>query len=145
MAEVIITQKDIINEEGQHRYDGNYKGNEYKVRVDDKNDEKWVVYLEGEDKFSDEDKLVISEQLIDMTYSSKHRDGVDGDKVYVENHYEAWWSFTYDVRGTVDGKEFMMEWTEDDNSNDSDIKVGEELFEGEDDIWEEFGDAMDEY
>ena len=145
MAEVIITQKDIINEEGQHRYDGNYKGNTIKVRVDDKNDEKWVVYLEGEDKFSDEDKLVISEQLIDMTYSSKHRDGVDGDKVYVENHYEAWWSFTYDVRGTVDGKEFMMEWTEDDNSNDSDIKVGEELFEGEDDIWEEFGDAMDEY
>ena len=145
MAEVIITHKDIINEEGQHRYDGNYKGNTIKVRVDDKNDEKWVVYLEGEDKFNDDDKLVISEQLIDMTYSSKHRDGVDGDKVYVENHYETWWSFTYDVRGTVDGKEFMMEWTEDDNGNDSDIKVGEELFEGEDDIWEEFGDAMDEY
>jgi len=39
----------------------------------------------------------------------------------------------------------MMEWTEDDNGNDSNIKVGEELFEGEDDIWEEFGDAMDEY
>jgi len=105
MAEVIITDKDIINEEGQHRYNGNYKGNTIKVRVDDKNDEKWVVYLEGEDKFSDGDKLVISEQLIDMTYSSKHRDGVDGDKVYVENHYEEWWSFTYDVRGTVDGKE----------------------------------------
>lgn len=144
MAEVIITDKDIINEEGRHRYNGSYKGKEYQVRVDDKNDDKWVVYLEGEDQFTDGDKEVISEQLIEMTYVNSS-DETTGDKVQVENHYEEWWSFTYDVRGTVDGKEFMMEWTEDDNGNDSDIKVGEELFEGEDDIWEEFGDAMDEY
>ena len=143
MAEVIVTGKEKINEEGQHRYNGSYKSKEFQVRVDDKNDEKWVVYLEGEDKFTDEDKGVISEQLIDMTYVDIDDGG--NDKVYVENHYEEWWSFTYEVTGTVDGKEFMMEWVEDDNGNDSDIKVGKELFEGDDDVWEAFGEAMDEY
>ena len=78
-----------------------------------------------------------------MTYVDIDDGG--NDKVYVENHYEEWWSFTYEVTGTVDGKEFMMEWVEDDNGNDSDIKVGKELFEGDDDVWEAFGEAMDEY
>jgi len=144
MAEIIITEKEIINEEGQHRYDGSYRGNDFKLRVDDKNDEKWVVYLEGEDDFSDKDKETISEQLIGMTYVNTIEEAGE-NKVCVNNNYESWWSFTYEVRGTVNGEPFLMEWVEDDNGNDSDIKLGSELFEGVEDIWDEFGDAMDEF
>jgi|TARA_R110002167_G_scaffold244356_1_gene449920 hypothetical protein len=54
--------------------------------------------------------------------------------------------FTYEVSGSVDGKEFMMEWVEENSGNHVKFwMVGEELFEGESGIWGEFGEAMDKY
>jgi hypothetical protein len=157
MADIEINNKVKTHEEGKHTYIGSYKGKEFKISLQDENNDKEgmmrypvegkvcvAVYMEGEDNFTDEEKNFIFKELVEMIYEDTLEAAGDS-KVYVENHYESWWSFTYEVSGTVDGKEFMMEWVEDDNGNDSDIKVGKELFEGEDDIWEEFGEAMDEY
>ena len=157
MAEVVINNKVKTREEGKHTYIGSYKGKEFKISLKDENNDKEgmmrypvegkvcvAVYMEGEDNFTDEEKNFIFKELVEMTYEDT-LESAGNSKVYVENHYDTWWAMTFEVSGTVDGKEFVMDCTDHENGSDNDIKVGKELFEGKDDVWEKFGDIWDEY
>ena len=157
MADVVINNKVKTQEEGKHTYIGNYKGKEFKISLQDENNDQEgmmrypvegkvcvAVYMEGEDKFTDEEKNFIFKELVEMIYEDTLEAAGDS-KVYVENHYETWWKMTFEVSGTVDGKEFVMDWTDHEDGSYSDIKVGKELFEGKDAVWGKFGEVKDEY
>ena len=87
MAEVLINDKVKTHEEGKHTYIGKYKGKDFKVSMEEMNDERELVYMEGEENFTDEDKDIIFEQLDDMSYVDTLEEAGE-DKVYVENNYE---------------------------------------------------------
>ena len=87
MAEVVFNDKVKTHEEVKHTYIGNYKGKDFEVSMVDMNDDRELVYVEGENNFTDEDKLVIFEQLDDMTYVDTLKEAGDNN-VYIENHYD---------------------------------------------------------
>ena len=58
MAEVVINDKVKTHEEGKHTYIGKYKGKDFKASMQDMNDERELVYMEGEENFTDDDKVV---------------------------------------------------------------------------------------
>ena len=79
MAEVVINNKVKTHEEGKHTYIGSYKGKEFKISLQDENNDKEgmmrypvegkvcvAVYMEGEDNFTDEEKNFIFKELVEM-------------------------------------------------------------------------------
>ena len=85
MAEVVINDKVKTHEEGKHTYIGKYKGKDFKTSMQDMNDERELVYLEGEKNFTDEDKDIIfgsygEHKFIVEEYSDEH----GGDATFIE-------------------------------------------------------------
>ena len=63
MAEVLINDKVKTHEEGKHTYIGKYKGKDFKVSMVDMNDERELVYMEGEENFNEEEQELIYEAV----------------------------------------------------------------------------------
>jgi len=130
MAEVVINDKVKTHEEGNHTYIGKYKGKDFKVSMVDVNDDRELVYTEGKDNFTDEDKDVIFEQLDDMSYVDTLEEAGD-DKVYVEDNYETWFAFKFEAYGSYGEHKFIVEEYSDDNGGDATFLEGEENFNDE--------------
>ena len=66
--------------------------------MQDMNDDRELVYMEGHPNFTDDDKDVIFEQLDDMTYVDSMEEAGNA-KVYIENNYEAWFDLGFEAYG----------------------------------------------
>lgn len=142
MAEVIINDKIKTHEEGNHFYKGSYKGKEFKVSMEDMNDDRKLVYIEGEENFSQEEKDVIYEQLDDMTYIRPDEKG-DDNSVIVEDDYETWFAFRFEAYGSYGEHKFIVEEYSDENSGDATFLEGEDNFNEEEQ--ELIYEAVNEY
>ena len=142
MAEVVINDKVKTHEEGNHRYNGSYKGKEFKTSMEDMNDDRKLVYIEGEENFSDGDKKVIFEQLDDMTYIRPDEKG-DENSVIVEKDWESWFAFKFEAYGSYGEHKFIVEEYSDDNGGDATFLEGEDKFS--EDEQELIYEAVNEY
>jgi len=112
------------------------------VSMQDMNDERELVYMEGKENFTDDDKDVIFEQLDDMTYVDTLEEAGD-DKVYVENNYETWFAFKFEAYGSYGDHKFIVEEYSDEHGGDATFLEGEENFDGEEQ--ELIYEAVNEY
>jgi len=142
MAEVVINDKIKTHEEGNHTYNGSYKGKEFKVSMEDMNDDRKLLYIEGEENFSQEEKDVIYEQLDDMTYIRPDEKG-DDSSVIVEDDYETWFAFRFEAYGSYGEHKFIVEEYSDENSGDATFLEGEDNFNEEEQ--ELIYEAVNEY
>ena len=130
MAEVVINDKIKTHEEGNHTYNGSYKGKEFKTSMEDMNDDRKLVYLEGEENFSDEEKDVIYKQLDEQTYI-RPTETADENSVIVESDYETWWAFKFECYGSYGEHKFVVLEESDDHGGDATFTEGEESFNDE--------------
>ncbi len=142
MAEVVINDKVKTHEEGKHTYIGKYKGKDFKASMQDMNDERELVYMEGEENFTDDDKVVIFEQLDDMTYVDSIEEA-GNDKVYIENNYETWFAFKFEAYGSYGEHKFIVEEYSDEHGGDATFLEGEDRFNEEEQ--ELIYEAVNEY
>ena len=127
MAEVVINEKVKTHEEGTHRFNGSYNGKEFKTSMEDMNDDRKLLYIEGEDNFNEEEKAVIYQQLDEMTYIRPDEKG-DGNNVIVEKDWEEWWAFKFESYGSYGEHKFIVLEESDDNGGSDTFIEGEENF-----------------
>ena len=118
MTEVVINDKVKTHEEGNHRYNGRYKGKEFKTTMEDMNDDRKLVYVEGEENFTEEEKKAIYQQLDEMTYTRPDHPG-DENSVIVEKDWEEWWAFKFECYGSYGEHKFIVEEYSDDNTGNA--------------------------
>ena len=142
MAEVVINDKVKTHEEGKHTYVGKYKGKSFTASMQDMNDDRELIYMEGEENFSGEEKDIIFGQLDEMTYISPGEDG-DENSVVVENNYETWFEFRFQAFGSYGEHKFIVEEMDNEHGGDAVFIEGEENFSEEEQ--ELIYEAVNEY
>ena len=142
MAEVVINDKVKTHEEGNHIYVGTYKGKTFRTSMEDMNEDRKLVYQEGEENFDEEEKKVIYQQLDEMTYI-RPDDETDGNYVIVEKDWEDWWAFKFECYGSYGEHKFVVLEESDDNGGDATFVEGEDKFSEEEQ--ELIYEAVNEY
>jgi hypothetical protein len=142
MAEVVINDKVKTHEEGNHIYVGTYKGKTFSTSMEDMNEDRKLVYREGEENFDEEEKKVIYQQLDEMTYIRPDEKG-DENSVIVEKDYEDWWAFKFECYGSYGEHKFVVLEESDDNGGDATFVEGEDKFSEEEQ--ELIYEAVNEY